>query len=97
MGGSWLHGHSPWHETRCNCLKLIQLCFSIHNWYVPHLLYAPRIAQVGVGPAVGATDGRVVLCADAFVIETIAACHPHSGTGGWRVVSAAITWGKIWG
>ena len=96
IGGSWLHGHSPWHETCCNCLKFLQRCFLIHDWYVPHLLLAPRVAQVGVGPAVSATDGLVVLCADAFVIEAIVACYPHSGTDGWSVWSAAVAWGKIW-
>ena len=69
----------------------------MHNWYAPHLLLAPGVAQVGVGPSVGATDGRVVLCAYAFIVETIAARHPHSGTDGWSVWSAAVAWGKIWG
>ena len=42
-----------------------------------YLLLTPCFALIGIGPAIGAADRRVVLWTYALVTETNAACHLH--------------------
>ena len=51
--------------------------------YFLYLILALRIARIGVGPAVGATDRGVILGTNAFVIIEAVTGHPQDSAG-WR-------------
>ena len=57
--------------------------FNLQRWYFLYLLLALRIASVGVGPAIGATDRGVVLGTNALVVIEAVAGHPQDRTR-WR-------------
>ena len=51
--------------------------FNLQRWYFLYLILALRIACIGVGPAVGATDRGVILGTNALVIIEAVAGHPQ--------------------